>query len=272
MPARLTSELLLALRVPAPGQPDRPLLECLEPRRKARPNGKARTLILRGELCVFSTPFLRDHLDRSAASESLVLDVADVTLIDSSALTILDDANDRWQERGLSIRLAHGRDHVARVVDLLGLGHLLAVPSLGDGTVGSSAVRPRNPTGCAPPVERTCTKAPGADAGPPSVELTVRNREGGQVVEVTPHGCVRADDVASVKARLDRLIEVREPRELWIDLRDTTGDLLLVGLLVDASDALWSIGAKLVVRHPSSDLRQEILPRAADRMVIDGRG
>jgi anti-anti-sigma regulatory factor len=122
---------------------------------------------------------------------------------------------------------------------------------------------------CAAPRREIDAAGPAGDGGLRSgIELTVRNREAGQVVEVAAHGCLSATDVPSLKARVDRLIVAREPRELWIDLRDATGDINLAGSLVDVSDALWSIGGKLVVRHPSAELRQHLVA-AADRMVIE---
>ena len=95
MTARLAADLGVTMRVPVPDRPEIPLLECLERRRRPRRSSEPRHLALRGELCRYTAPFLIEHLDSCSPDHSVVLDLADVTLVDSAALDLFDDAGRR---------------------------------------------------------------------------------------------------------------------------------------------------------------------------------
>ena len=85
--------------------------------RFAAPGGVA-VLVLAGELDMAATPALRAHIDDAAGDRALVLDLADVTFIDSSMLKELLRATaelDRYETRFV---LAAVPSAVQRLLDL----------------------------------------------------------------------------------------------------------------------------------------------------------
>jgi anti-anti-sigma factor len=261
MTARVASTFEVVLRIASPELPDLPLLECLEHRRRQRTSAEPCTVLLRGELCAYTAPFLLDHLERTAAGDPLVLDLRDVSFVDSSGLAVCDEIYQRWGERHLSVRFTELRDRARFIVGVLGLDHLCAEHERAARPARSrergGGDRQRVVPGADP------TSAPES----PATGVAVRNLDGGRI-EIATHGPLGADGVADLRTLIDRLIAIREPGELRIDLRDSTADVELVGPLVHASQALWSIGSKLVVSDPSPELRR-VLPVDPERMVIE---
>ena len=88
-------------------------------------------LTLRGELDMVSRPILQRRLDDQRPDEHVILDLLDVSFIDSSGLQlIVSQALDR-QRAGGSVRLRNCRFPVRHLIDLTGLIYLFEVD---DGT------------------------------------------------------------------------------------------------------------------------------------------
>ena len=80
----------------------------------------------RGELDLAAVPELRMRLaDAHRAGARLVLDLRDVTFLDSSALSVVLNADRRLAVTGGSLRLAHVSAEVRRVLRICGLADLV---------------------------------------------------------------------------------------------------------------------------------------------------
>jgi anti-sigma B factor antagonist len=81
-----------------------------------------------GEIDVATSPQLREELSRMLADgpESITVDFANVTFIDSSGLGVLVGALKKVRERNDSgtIRVVHAQDAVRKVFDITGLDGL----------------------------------------------------------------------------------------------------------------------------------------------------
>ena len=75
-------------------------------------------LILEGELDLAASPVLRERLEAAAAARGAVLDMSEVTFVDSSALRELLRAAHRFAGDGRPFVLAGVRPAVARLLEL----------------------------------------------------------------------------------------------------------------------------------------------------------
>jgi anti-anti-sigma factor len=82
-------------------------------------NGASTIVLADGELDLGSRAALRDVLSRLEGV--VVIDLADVTFLDSSAIGTLVGARNRLLESGGALRLRAPRDSVRRTLEILGL-------------------------------------------------------------------------------------------------------------------------------------------------------
>jgi anti-sigma B factor antagonist len=92
-------------------------------------------LALEGEFDLAAAPTMREHLDRAAGggARGVVLDLAEVTFLDSSALRELLRADGALRARGARLVLAAVPPGVARLLEITRTtGMLTAAPTLED--------------------------------------------------------------------------------------------------------------------------------------------
>jgi anti-anti-sigma factor len=83
-------------------------------------------LIVHGELDIATAPELIEMLDRfRQQSHAVVLDLAEVTFMDSTGLTTLMDAHLAAQRNGWAFSIRRASSAVHRVFDLAGVARLL---------------------------------------------------------------------------------------------------------------------------------------------------
>lgn len=82
-----------------------------------------------GEVDIQTSPILDDHLQRVLAEghDSLVIDLSEVTFLDSTGLSVLINALKRCQGAGGRMRLESPRPHVRRVFEVTGLSDVFDV-------------------------------------------------------------------------------------------------------------------------------------------------
>jgi anti-anti-sigma factor len=82
--------------------------------------GRTAVIALSGELDLAGAAALEDELGRLEAGplDAIVLDLRDVTFMDSSGLRVIAVANQRAQERGRRLALVPGGDQVMRVFEI----------------------------------------------------------------------------------------------------------------------------------------------------------
>jgi anti-sigma B factor antagonist len=87
------------------------------------------TVIVRGEVDIASSPLLRRQLERLVKnSEPIVVDMTDMTFIDSSGLGVLVDLAQRHREAsGAAVSLRGMQEPVRRVFEITGLTDLFAI-------------------------------------------------------------------------------------------------------------------------------------------------
>lgn len=91
-------------------------------------NGRA-TVFVRGEIDMSSGPLLRDALSTAQqGSPHVIVDVSDVTFMDSTGINVLIGAYHQTPEGG-SLAVLGARPAVRRVFDLTGVSELLMVES-----------------------------------------------------------------------------------------------------------------------------------------------
>jgi anti-sigma B factor antagonist len=85
----------------------------------------------RGEIDIYTGPALRDVLrDAAAAGPSqVVIDMAEVTFIDSSGLSVIIGAYKRAQDSGIDLVLRGATARVVRLLEMTGLNRVLTVVS-----------------------------------------------------------------------------------------------------------------------------------------------
>lgn len=84
------------------------------------------TLHLTGELDLAAAPGLESALDAVLAdSEDVVLDIAEVTFLDSSGLRVLVAAQNQSSEAGKTLTLLNPSAAVSRILEITGLGKTL---------------------------------------------------------------------------------------------------------------------------------------------------
>ena len=93
----------------------------------------ARIVAARGELDFYTSPALRADLFAALqAVETVVIDLTEVTFVDSTALGILVGAARRLRP-GRRLAIACGDPHVVRTLELTGISRLVRVfPTVGD--------------------------------------------------------------------------------------------------------------------------------------------
>jgi anti-anti-sigma factor len=82
-----------------------------------------------GELDMAAAFKLESELDEALAApdmQAVVLDLAEVTFIDSAGLGSLLAIRERAQQRGIDLAIARVSDRVRRVLDVAGLGDISA--------------------------------------------------------------------------------------------------------------------------------------------------
>lgn len=86
-------------------------------------------VVVRGELDVATAPELRAHLLDLTSPESptIVVDLLDVSFLDSTALGVLVGAHRRCREVGGEVRLAIDNPHLMKVFEITGLTQIFAI-------------------------------------------------------------------------------------------------------------------------------------------------
>ncbi len=90
-------------------------------------NGRSTRIAPCGELDIATTPELEQALaDATAdAATEIVLDLRELTFMDSSGLRALAEANKRAGESGVKLSIWRGPRQIERVLEISGLGALL---------------------------------------------------------------------------------------------------------------------------------------------------
>lgn len=84
-------------------------------------------IVLSGELDVATGGLLDTRLDACPGSESVTLDLAGITFIDSSGLRVLIEHHQRLDDGGGELRLVRVSETAARLLEIAGLSHHLNV-------------------------------------------------------------------------------------------------------------------------------------------------
>jgi stage II sporulation protein AA (anti-sigma F factor antagonist) len=87
-----------------------------------RTDGPCPTLVLRGELDLYSAPMLEDALRmvEEEATDRVVLDLGGLTFIDSAGIHRLLASDERLRARGGRLALRTGSSQVQRMLELTG--------------------------------------------------------------------------------------------------------------------------------------------------------
>jgi anti-sigma B factor antagonist len=87
------------------------------------------TIRLSGELDISAADGLLERLDAELArgSAEIVMDLSELTFIDSTGLRTLLQARDKCEWRDVGLSIVHDGGHVARVFELTGLRSVLPV-------------------------------------------------------------------------------------------------------------------------------------------------
>jgi anti-sigma B factor antagonist len=91
-------------------------------------------LSLRGELDLASAPLLQSEIESSkiASASMLVLDLEELTFIDSTGLRVLLTAYEHSQQRGQEFAVTQGSPQVQRLLSITGVGEHLRIIAPGD--------------------------------------------------------------------------------------------------------------------------------------------
>jgi anti-sigma B factor antagonist len=94
----------------------------------------------RGEVDIYTGPTLRDVLRDALATGAtrVIIDMADVSFIDSSGLSVICGAHKRAEDSGIELVLQGPIARVVRLLELTGLNRVLSVqpaPMPGDGAL-----------------------------------------------------------------------------------------------------------------------------------------
>ena len=89
--------------------------------------GEEARIALSGELDMAATLKLEPVVDRilDAGTRSLVLDLSELTFIDSTGMALLVGVNERAGAAGAHLTLLRPQEHVGRVLEVTGLDGLL---------------------------------------------------------------------------------------------------------------------------------------------------
>ena len=90
-------------------------------------NGGATRIVPSGELDIATTPALEQAIKEATAEPgaALVLDLRDLTFMDSTGLRTLAQTNARAEEEGFELSIWRGSRQIERVLEISGLGALL---------------------------------------------------------------------------------------------------------------------------------------------------
>jgi anti-anti-sigma factor len=90
-------------------------------------NGERIQIVPCGELDIATTPQLERAIAEATADAAaeLVLDLRQLTFMDSTGLRALAQANSRAEEAGVSLSIVRGPRQIERVLEISGLGGLL---------------------------------------------------------------------------------------------------------------------------------------------------
>jgi anti-anti-sigma factor len=81
-----------------------------------------------GELDLATVPVVEEELRRAEQSEDLiVLDLGDVTFMDSTGIRMVIAADQRLRSHDASLRIVHVPPHVSRLFELAGIASHLAI-------------------------------------------------------------------------------------------------------------------------------------------------
>lgn len=94
---------------------------------EVRSEGKAVVVVVVGELDLASGPELEQTLEQLAEppTELLVIDLREVEFMDSTGLSIIVKAHQRFTESGRRLALVKGTPQVQRLLDLTGVAERL---------------------------------------------------------------------------------------------------------------------------------------------------
>lgn len=83
---------------------------------------------VRGEIDLHSAPKVQHAVERGATDvAAVVVDMADITFMDSTALSMLMRAKDDLSEQGVTLRLAGPSEAVERIFDVTGFGEYFEI-------------------------------------------------------------------------------------------------------------------------------------------------
>jgi anti-sigma B factor antagonist len=99
---------------------------------EAGATGDQTTIIVGGDLDMCAAPAIRDALRRAidGGSAQVIVDLADATFVDSTAIGALLEASSRLGERGGRLRLICTNRNVLRTIEIAGLDRYIAVESM----------------------------------------------------------------------------------------------------------------------------------------------
>lgn len=141
-----------------------------------------------GELDACSAPEIaRVIMEVADSVTDLALDLGEVTFADAAAVSLLVSLHQQLAQKGGRLTLSSVSSAVDRLLGLTGVGQLF-----------------REPT--------------------PWLCFDISHRQKGQVVDIAFRGDVSAG-LADAMERILRIVSIRQPTELWIDLTATTGNL-----------------------------------------------
>ncbi len=92
---------------------------------------EAAVFVLRGEIDAHTAPHFAARFDPlpAGADAAVILDMADVTFMDSSGLRVLIELNRRASEAGLAMIVRAPSRAVARIIEISGLSDIIEVSS-----------------------------------------------------------------------------------------------------------------------------------------------
>jgi anti-anti-sigma factor len=90
-------------------------------------NGKSTSIAPSGELDIATTPALEQAISDATAEPgaALVLDLRELTFMDSTGLRTLAQTNARADDDGFTLSIVRGSRQIERVLEISGLGALL---------------------------------------------------------------------------------------------------------------------------------------------------
>jgi anti-sigma B factor antagonist len=100
-----------------------------------RPSAAPEVVSVGGELDLATAPDLRSRLEEAIdrCQTSLVVDLLDVTFIDSTALGVLIAVQKECESRGIALRLVIAEQRIIKVFEITGLQDVFSIhPTVGD--------------------------------------------------------------------------------------------------------------------------------------------